>query len=156
MWKPWKKQLVNRSTSTSNNPPRCGQKRKLRAETLEKRNLLAGNIFHNDLMPEDVNDDGRVSSMDALAIVNRLNQTESRQGRTGDSGPGRPEQQRAAMTDVNDDGESTSLDALHVVNRLRHDQASNQPGVDRSAKISDSTSVRCNVRWSNVFEFNVC
>ena len=115
----------------SKNPHRCGRKRKLRAETLGQRNLLAGNIFHNDLIPEGVNDDGRVSSMDALAIVNRLNQTESRQGRDGDLGPRRTEQQRAAMTDVNDDGESTSLDALHVLNRLRHDQASNQSGVDR-------------------------
>ncbi|MAI73400.1 MAG: chloroperoxidase [Rhodopirellula sp.] len=150
MWKPWKNQLVNRSTSTSSKQHRCGQRRRLQAETLEKRNLLAGNIFHNDLMPEDVNDDGRVSSMDALAIVNRLNQAESRQGRVGDSGSGRPEQQRAAMTDVNDDGESTPLDALQVLNRLRNDQTTNQPSVDRGGEATES-STDVVLQWNDRF-----
>jgi hypothetical protein len=89
MWNPWKNQLVTRSNCNSNRTPRRSLRRILRTENLEKRNLLAGNIFHNDSIPEDVNDDGRVSSMDALAIVNRLNQGGSRDLRSGDSGPSR-------------------------------------------------------------------
>ena len=51
------------------------QRRMLRAENLEQRRLLAGDLggsLHNASYPTDVNGDGRVSSIDALAVVNHI------------------------------------------------------------------------------------
>ena len=54
---------------------RSTQRRGLRAEQLEQRQLLAGDVgisLHNVELPADVNGDGRVSSIDALAVVNHI------------------------------------------------------------------------------------
>lgn len=84
------------------------RRRQLKLQTLESRQLLAGDIGerHNVELPEDVNADGQVSSLDALMIVNRL-------GR-GDRGP----DDVVAFRDVNGDGNVTTLDALRVINRM--------------------------------------
>ncbi|MEM6689699.1 MAG: G8 domain-containing protein [Planctomycetota bacterium] len=67
--------------------------------------------FHNNDLPEDVNNDGRVSALDALVIINRLSQTAS--GLL---------QELAEVAnryfDVNDDSQTTALDALLVINYL--------------------------------------
>ncbi len=52
---------------------RLKTRRRLRAESLETRQLLAANIFHNELMPEDVNEDGQISALDALTVINEMN-----------------------------------------------------------------------------------
>lgn len=97
---------------------RRSQRRRLKPETLETRQLLAANIFHNELMPEDVNEDGVVSAIDALVIINQVNQQDT----VGDAEPAnadqRQERGRGRMTDVNNDGRDTPLDALMVINRL--------------------------------------
>lgn len=80
-------------------------RRRLRAEALESRQLLAADFFHNHFDPEDVNDDGRVSAIDALAVINSMN----RQSRSDES----------LFTDVNADERQTAVDALMVVNRIR-------------------------------------
>ena len=57
---------------------RSTQRRSLRAERLEQRRLLAadtGLTLHNAELPTDVNGDGRVSSIDALAVVNHITRT---------------------------------------------------------------------------------
>ena len=86
-------------------------RRRLRPQQLESRQLLAANIFHNEAMPEDVNEDGQVSSLDALMVINEV----GRQGRDGD---GVRERGRGRMTDVNNDGRDTAADALMVINLL--------------------------------------
>ncbi|MCG8651527.1 MAG: dockerin type I domain-containing protein, partial [Pirellulales bacterium] len=48
-------------------------RRPLRAESLEKRQLLAGDIgLHNTDLPTDVNGDGKVTAVDALTVVNHI------------------------------------------------------------------------------------
>ncbi|WP_231602728.1 peroxidase family protein [Neorhodopirellula pilleata] len=89
------------------------KKRRLRAETLETRRLLAADFDgfrHNVFDAEDVNDDGQVTAVDALMIINAM----SRQG-NGDS---------EMFTDVNNDGRRTALDALRVINRLNQGRSS--------------------------------
>ncbi|WP_231603365.1 dockerin type I domain-containing protein [Neorhodopirellula pilleata] len=65
--------------------------------------------FHNPDYPEDVNGDGDASALDALIIINFLNEFNP-----GPVGPGDP----AMGYDVNGDGQVTALDALLVINEL--------------------------------------
>lgn len=65
--------------------------------------------FHNPDFPEDVNGDGDASALDALIIINFLNEFSP-----GPVGPGDP----VMGYDVNGDGQVTALDALLVINEL--------------------------------------
>ncbi|MCA9135513.1 MAG: hypothetical protein KDB00_02110 [Planctomycetales bacterium] len=87
------------------------RKRRLSGESLETRRLLAADFDgfrHNVFDAEDVNDDGEVSTLDALMIINAM----SRDG-NGDTD---------FFTDVNNDGRRSVLDALRVINRLSRDR----------------------------------
>lgn len=79
---------------------------KLSLERLEVRQLLAadGRPLHNSFDPEDVNDDGVCSPVDALIVINELNQPEVRA--------------ETNFADVNADGQRSPVDALLVINRL--------------------------------------
>ena len=95
--------------------------RKLLLEFLEDRRLLAGDVdrpndhswslWHNRLQPLDVNTDGLVTPLDALAVVNFLNR-------------GRPQSVNAFVDpalgyyDTNNDGILAPLDALKIINYL--------------------------------------
>jgi hypothetical protein len=108
---------------------RATTRRRLKPETLERRQLLAANIFHNELMPEDVNEDGVISALDALTVINQM----SREARGADIAGGDAGQQRGRgrMTDVNDDGRDTALDALMIINRLSRDRGRIGGPIDR-------------------------
>jgi len=104
----------------------------LRAETLESRTLLAAGFGceNNFVDPEDVNVDGGITPLDALVVVNQLN----------DSGEGEASQDM--FTDVNGDGTLTPLDAMLVINRMaaaRHgDNASGAPIESRVNRLRDA------------------
>ena len=87
--------------------------RRLSNETLEKRELLAGDIGlvanHNYWNPYDVNDDLRISASDALGIINHMSR-----GGEGEQQHG----QSDMFYDVNGDGNTTAADALGVINAL--------------------------------------
>lgn len=81
----------------------------LRAEQLERRELLAGDLFHNDLRASDVNNDGFVAPNDVLMVVNALNQN----GAASEGGAsGR------LYLDTNNDGELSPIDALVPINDM--------------------------------------
>ena len=86
---------------------RSKTRRSLTVERLELRQLLAADFHpgHNVFDPEDVNDDGIVSPVDALIVVNEMN------------GPGAGPS--GHFTEVNADGQRSPLDALMVINRIR-------------------------------------
>ncbi|MEM9368103.1 MAG: Ig-like domain-containing protein [Planctomycetota bacterium] len=92
------------------------QKRRLLSEALESRQLLAGDVdiapAHNYWEAEDVNNDKRISALDALTVINHLNSVGSAEGEpiTGEN--------TSAFLDVNADRQVTALDALRVINRL--------------------------------------
>ncbi len=71
--------------------------------------------FHNEDEPYDVNDDGDVTALDALLIVNYLNTYGPGEVGFGDPGYG---------YDVNGDGAVTALDALLIVNELNQLESS--------------------------------
>lgn len=87
---------------------RQAKRRRLRTEALETRKLLAGDCFHNELIPEDVNDDGMVSALDALTVINMLSRLEQDDG--------------DRFTDVNNDGLRSAGDAVRVINRIGREQ----------------------------------
>lgn len=110
-WNRWGK---TSKSARSRKQRRQSTRRKLKSENLETRNLLAANLFHNEAMPEDVNEDDQVTALDALTIINRMNREQAGEA-AGDVG-------RGQMTDVNNDGRNSALDALMVINRLNRDQ----------------------------------
>ncbi len=85
-----------------------GRLRKLVCESLESRQLMAGDlVYHNFMMPEDSDMSGDVTPLDALAVINQLN-------------AGSPTGTRdvAAALDVDADGTLSPLDALTVINYI--------------------------------------
>ena len=90
------------------------KRRPLRAEPLERRQMLAGDLgLHNEANPSDVNVDGRISSLDVLAVINHLaHQQHSMEGEPGAS------RSKPKMVDVDNSGSVTAVDALMVINDL--------------------------------------
>ncbi len=88
--------------------------RRLSLESLEARQLLAAGI-QNPSNPLDVNDDLRISALDALVIINELGRQRNSQG----SGP----VSSLYYFDVGGDGATTSGDALRVINAIGRHQA---------------------------------
>ncbi len=84
--------------------------RRLSSQTLEKRELLAGDvgIAHNGWNAFDVNDDRQITSLDALIGINRLAQFAESERLEADG----------MFLDVNNDGELTASDPLRVINAL--------------------------------------
>lgn len=95
------------------------QSRRLNLEQLERREVFASNSFHNSIFPEDVNADNQLSPLDALVVINLLNQAWNRSGpATAASGEG----ESTVFPDVDNDGSISPLDVLGVINTLNAEQ----------------------------------
>ena len=97
------------------------QKRRLISETLENRQLLAAdmgtfvpvadNLHHNYRDAYDTNGDGKRSPIDALVVLNHVNQNVS--GEMGSA------LDKGLMLDVNNDGRIQPIDALVAINHMQ-------------------------------------
>ncbi|MEI6526760.1 MAG: dockerin type I domain-containing protein [Planctomycetota bacterium] len=85
--------------------------RKMFIEGLESRSVLAGDCFHNFVLPEDADASGSITPLDALVVINRINQSRS-------ANPSSPSSSGSGLVDVDADGSLTPLDALSVINQL--------------------------------------
>ena len=101
------------------------QRRRLFAESLEDRRLLAANPFQNPVDAEDVDGDGSVTTMDLVTLVADLQINGSRAlilpsaASAGGEGEGEGEGgEPHEYLDVTADGYVTSEDLLQVVSRL--------------------------------------
>ena len=95
---------------------------KLLVETLENRLLLAADIaFQNPLLYRDVNFDQEISSIDALQVINHLN----------DGGLFAEEAPIAAFLDVSGDEQASAIDALQIINELNGVEQTNQAIFDQ-------------------------
>ena len=95
---------------------------KLLVETLENRLLLAADIaFQNPLLYQDVNFDQEISSIDALQVINHLN----------DGGLFAEEAPIAAFLDVSGDEQASAIDALQIINELNGVEQTNQAIFDQ-------------------------
>ena len=114
-----------RSSEQQNSKAKTGnQKRRLSAEALERRQLLAGDIglegvtfgpeneLHNYAIPTDANRDWKTTAGDALVIINHINRERS--------GGALAEQVTSSgktiLPDTNNDGKVTAGDALRAIN----------------------------------------
>ena len=108
--------------------------RRLVGESLESRQLMAADVYrpyYNDLIPEDTNRDYAVTPLDALLIINSINQGMS--GALQGPGVGKAE---GPMIDVNGDNVLSAIDALRVINRL-NGEGEGQPLVQFSYEFAD-------------------
>ena len=93
---------------------------------------MAADVAHNFLFPHDVDDDGSVTPLDALIVINHLN-------RGGDDSISVGGQ----FHDVDDDSQVTPLDALILINDLNSKSAApsgNNPILSQSSVLSIPTS----------------
>ena len=125
----WNRFFSSSSNTRRNQSLHRTKRRRLSAEALETRQLLAANMFHNVSMPEDVNQDGTVTAIDALTVINEMNRQSLQLGNGSDNGNAQDQRGRK-MTDVNNDGRSTAIDALIVINRLNRNRDRIGPGSD--------------------------
>lgn len=102
-------------------------RRRIGVEKLELRQMLAADfhLAHNAFDPEDVNDDGALTALDALVVINAMNDPSSRPDRN--------------FVDVNADGQMTPIDALMVVNRINRGGGRNRPDRPAPDVIPDAT-----------------
>ena len=82
-------------------------------ESLESRAMMAADAFHNFTMPEDADASGVVTPLDALVVINRINQSIA-----GNPSGVAPAGSQSAMVDVDADQTVTPLDALVVIDAL--------------------------------------
>ncbi|MCE2810738.1 MAG: dockerin type I domain-containing protein [Planctomycetaceae bacterium] len=87
--------------------------RKMIVESLESRAMMAADAFHNFTMPEDADASGVVTPLDALVVINRINQSIA-----GNPSGVAPAGSQSAMVDVDADQTVTPLDALVVIDAL--------------------------------------
>ncbi len=97
----------------------------------------AGEGFTNSANPFDVNNDGVVSPIDALVVINSLTRGGMRQLIASPSGEG--EASSRVFLDVNRDGYLTSLDVLQVINRLSRISKSGSGEGEASSVASSAT-----------------
>lgn len=80
-------------------------------------------LWQNPAVAHDVNNDGHVSPIDALIVINLLNDVGP--GSVADLFGGQPVE--APYRDVSGDGFISPIDALQVINRLNAEQAEGTP-----------------------------
>jgi hypothetical protein len=101
-----------KSNSKFDRSQRRSSNRRLILENLENRTVMAGDCFHNFMLPEDADANGSVTPLDALVVIDRINQSFSN----------RPSRSNAttdlALVDVDADNSLSPLDALGVINHL--------------------------------------
>ncbi len=78
-------------------------------------------LWFNGASPGDVNDDGHLVPMDALAVINRLNA-----GEGGDLPMDRPQGLQAPFWDASRDNKFSPIDALVVINELNNSMEGEQ------------------------------
>lgn len=88
-----------------------GNTRRLFAEQLETRILLAGDVLHNADNPYDTDNNGYFSPADILHVINQINE-----GSTSASGEGEKSSSVTYYNDVNGDGFVSPIDALFGIN----------------------------------------
>jgi hypothetical protein len=118
-------------------------KRSLQSETLEKRNLMAADVAlnHNYLNQFDVNNDGQVSPIDALVVMNTVRRQAANRGGESVAEMTVSGNQRF-FPDVDNDGTIVPLDALSVINALRR-------GAGETDTVPDLVELIVTARGSN-------
>ncbi len=97
--------------------------------------MLAAAIWHNVLYSANVNAEAGVTALDALIVINELNNRVYSDPDNASLVTELPEQERPPYYDVNCDGSVTALDALSVINVLN--DIDFHPGFEFESSASD-------------------
>jgi hypothetical protein len=123
-----------KSNSKFDRSQRRSSNRRLILENLENRTVMAGDCFHNFMLPEDADANGSVTPLDALVVIDRINQSFSN----------RPSRSNAttdlALVDVDADNSLSPLDALGVINHLNA-QTTLGSGTARASRVELSRRI---------------
>ncbi|MBC7853507.1 MAG: hypothetical protein IAF94_08730, partial [Pirellulaceae bacterium] len=92
-----------------------GMQRRLFAEQLESRVLLAGDVLQNTDNPYDTDRNGVFSPADILHVINQLNRAGAPASGEGEGGTS-----PTYYNDVNGDGFVSPIDALHGINEYSY------------------------------------
>lgn len=87
-------------------------RRRASVERLESRSLMAADLFHNFAIPEDADGSGAIDPLDALIVVNQLNQGLNRSSMTNSTAD------QIRFVDIDADDSLTPLDVLAVINHI--------------------------------------
>ncbi|MDA8745662.1 fibro-slime domain-containing protein [Rubripirellula amarantea] len=93
-------------------------------QILEDRRMLVSD-WQNPVTPADVNDDGKITALDALVVINDLQRQQISSMAAGELPSVRTTNEN--YLDVNGDGRSSPVDALQVINQLNPGNASATP-----------------------------
>lgn len=111
------------------------ERSRLRFESLQVT-VGPGTPLQNQSLPQDVNNDGLVSPIDALLIINQMNRVDlAGEGEQVGGGQSKPQY----YTDVNGDNQTTALDALQVINYLKR-MSDTQGNGEQVVLLGDSPS----------------
>lgn len=135
-----RRSLVRRRKTQGKRRKSNGRSRLLSPERLEERTLLAGDLlasgmtpWQNPFLPTDVNYDLETTALDALILINSLNQSGSHSLAStsvgaGMSGGGSEGETGASsqFMDVNGDSFLTPLDVLDVINTINNAEGEGQ------------------------------
>jgi hypothetical protein len=123
-----------KSNSKFDRSQRRSSNRRLNLENLENRTVMAGDCFHNFMLPEDADANGSVTPLDALVVIDRINQSLA-------NGPSRSNATTdLALVDVDADNSLSPLDALGVINHL-NSQTSMGSGAARASRVEHSRRI---------------
>jgi len=123
-----------KSNSKFDRSQRRSSNRRLILENLENRTVMAGDCFHNFMLPEDADANGSVTPLDALVVIDRINQSLA-------NGPSRSNATTdLALVDVDADNSLSPLDALGVINHL-NSQTSMGSGAARASRVEHSRRI---------------
>ncbi|MEZ6112010.1 MAG: peroxidase family protein [Pirellulaceae bacterium] len=135
--RPQRSSRSDRRTGSARSKPRRKPHRRLKLESLEDRRVMAAGVMHgmmhNVAQPEDVNDDGEISAIDALLTINQLNSGRPA-GENATAAGG-----RRAFLDVNNDGDVSPIDVMMVINRLNRGRPDPRPPVQGEPRSVDGT-----------------
>ncbi len=135
-----RRSLVRRRKTQGKRRKSNGRSRLLSPERLEERTLLAGDLlasgmtpWQNPFLPTDVNYDLETTALDALILINSLNQSGSHSlastsvgaGLSGGDSEGETGTNSQFM-DVNGDSFLTPLDVLDVINTINNAEGEGQ------------------------------
>lgn len=126
---------------------RAANQRRLSSESLESRVLLAGDTlaWHNATMPMDTTGDGRVTAIDALAVINTLNSSGPQNVDVAAASPG--------LLDVNGNGVVSAADVLQIINHLNaaHGEGDAKVQVRLAVTAADTEDVVSSLQPSDEF-----
>lgn len=107
---------------------------------LSRITIETSHLYTNPLSPSDINNDGSVTALDALVVINEIARRNRSAGQSYLLGSPSLDSWRGLYFDQNQDGSVTPLDALRVINELSRASRAALGEASSAAKLADRTT----------------